>query len=489
MSTHELSPSDSVESLHATPARRDACASASSAGQKQSALARLGLWMRRNRGPIIAAQWVVVIFYTFVVVVPAFLPLPGEADHILDNLTRFAQFLFWGIWWPFVILSVMTMGRAWCGLFCPEGTLTEFVSRWSLNRHIPNWLKWAGWPFVAFVLTTLFGQMVSVYEYPKPALLILGGSTLGAIVVGLLYGRNKRVWCRHLCPVSGVFALLAKVAPVHFAVDRAAWDAPSHPRSAPVNCAPLIDIRRMQSASACHMCGRCAGQRGAVTLSLRSPEAEILAMRPAPRGLSAAPRSATQDEASETWLARLLIFGMLGVALGAFQWTVSPSFVHAKQVLAEWLMDREIWWPLDTVGHWWLFTDYPEVNDAFTWLDGGMLLGYMLATTLIVGGWIWLCLRIAARFSDLPWSRLAMAMIPLGGISVFVGLSHLTTGQLFQENIVLSWANPLRMTLLCAAALWSITLAWRIGRWPAALGVGCAAALPLWAWFLQFYVW
>lgn len=482
MSAQELSPSHRTDRAHADPAAPEACAAVGSAGRKQGALARLGLWMRRNRSLILAAQWGVVIFYGFVVIVPAFLPLPGEADHILDNLTRFAQFLFWGIWWPFVILSVMTMGRAWCGLFCPEGALTEFVSRWSLNRHIPRWLKWAGWPFVAFVLTTLFGQMVSVYEYPKPALLILGGSTIGAIVIGLLYGRNKRVWCRHLCPVSGVFGLLAKIAPVHFAVDRAAWDAPTHPRSAPVNCAPLIDIRRMQSASACHACGRCAGQRDAVALSWRSPEAEILSLRPGPS-------TEPQGDTSETWLARLLIFGMLGVALGAFQWTVSPWFVLAKQSLATWLIEREIWWPLDSVGHWWLFTDYPEMNDAFTWLDGGMLLGYMLATTLIVGGWIWLCLRVAAHFSGLPWSRLAMVLIPLGGISVFVGLSHLTTGQLFQENIVLSWANPLRMTLLTVAGLWSLTLAWRLGRWPAALGTACAAALPLWAWFQQFYVW
>lgn len=62
--------------------------------------------------------------------------------------------------------------------------------------------------------------MTSIDEYPKPTLLTLGGSALAAVAVGLLYGSNQRVWCRYLCPSSGVFGLLAKVAPLHFAVER-----------------------------------------------------------------------------------------------------------------------------------------------------------------------------------------------------------------------------------------------------------------------------
>ncbi|MBI5330780.1 MAG: 4Fe-4S binding protein [Betaproteobacteria bacterium] len=434
-------------------------------------LARAGLALRRHRGLLLGVQWAVVLFYAVVVALPAFLPLPGEGDRILNHLTRFAQFLFWGVWWPFVILSVMALGRVWCGVFCPEGALSEFASRWSLDRPIPAWLKWGGWPFVAFLLTTAYGQMVSVYEYPRPALLILGGSTLVAIAVGLRYGRGRRVWCRHLCPVSGVFGLLARIAPVHFAVDRAAWDAaPSH--GAPVRCAPLIDIRRMQSASACHMCGQCAGQRGAVALAGRRPGAEIV-----------------PGAAPDPWGARLLVYGMLGAALGAFQWSASPWFIAAKQGLAVGLLERDIAWPLETPGQWWLFTHYPEVNDAFTWLDGGLLLAYLAATALVAGGWIRLCLGLAARTAGRGWVRLAPALIPYAGASVFVGLSLLTTGQLSGEGVTLPWAHPARLALLALAALWSARLAWRLGRAPAALAALAAAALPGWLWWQQFYVW
>ncbi len=457
------------------------------AGSNPGWLARLGLAMRRHRNAIVAAQWFVVLGYLMLVAVPAFLPLPPDEAHLWNNLTRFAQFMFWGIWWPFVILSIMALGRVWCGVLCPEGALTEWVSRYGLGRGIPRWMKWGGWSFVAFVMTTVFGQMTSVYEYPKPALLILGGSTLAAIAVGLIWGREKRVWCKHLCPVSGVFGLLAKIAPVHFKVDQTAWDAaPAGHRTSRqhvINCAPLINIRRMDSASACHACGRCAGERDAVQLALRSPNAEILGHAGAP-----------ENKAGEMndWPARLLVFGMLGVALGAFQWSASPWLVTVKQAAAGWLVDHEVWWPLNEAGHWWLFTYYPEANDVFTWLDGGVLLAYIAAETLVVGGWVWGWLKLAGMLTGLPWQRLSPTLIPFAGTSIFVGLSLLTSSQLAGERVILPWANDARMALLALAALWSANLAWRLAKRNGAvgaLGILVAAAFPLAAWGTQFFVW
>ncbi|MCR4332775.1 MAG: 4Fe-4S binding protein, partial [Sulfuricaulis sp.] len=191
--------------------------------RKAGWLQSFGDAMRRHRSVIQAIQWTVVVVYFALVIIPAFLPLPPDSAHLYDNLTRLAQFAFWGIWWPFVMVSMMLMGRVWCGVFCPEGSLTELVSRRGMQYPIPRWIRWGGWPFVAFVMTTVFGQLLSVYEYPKATLLILGGSTLMALAVGFVYGRGARVWCRYLCPASGVFGLLARLAPLHFHVDRTAW--------------------------------------------------------------------------------------------------------------------------------------------------------------------------------------------------------------------------------------------------------------------------
>jgi polyferredoxin len=89
----------------------------------------LGDWMQRHPKPIRTVQWCVAGAYAALVVAPASLPLPAANAHWYNNLAVLAQWLFWGIWWPFVIASMPLFGRAWCGVFCPEGTLTEAASR------------------------------------------------------------------------------------------------------------------------------------------------------------------------------------------------------------------------------------------------------------------------------------------------------------------------------------------------------------------------
>ncbi|MBI3778143.1 MAG: 4Fe-4S binding protein, partial [Gammaproteobacteria bacterium] len=398
--------------------------------------------------------------------------------------TRLAQFAFWGVWWPFVMVSMMLMGRVLCGVFCPDGSLTELISRRGLHYRIPRWVRWGGWPFVAFVMTTVFGQLLSVYEYPKATLLILGGSTLMALAVGYVYGRGARVWCRYLCPANGVFGLLARLAPVHFHVDRAAWK--SKPAGTPaVACAPLINIPRMSGASACHACGRCSGHRDAVQLVTRSPSAEVLSLSP--------------DTVSR-WEVILLLFGVLGVALGAFQWSASPWLVALKQAIATWLVAHDSYALLADNAPWWLLTHYPEANDVFTWLDGLLVLFYIGAVALVTGGWLLMSLWAAEKFlgrTGERW-RLAYALIPLAGTGAFLGLSMLTVTLLRAEGLVLAWVPTVRAALLVAAVSWSAWLAWRMlaktgvpgPRRASSFAVMLAGmALPAGMWFVQFFIW
>ncbi|MBU0750652.1 MAG: 4Fe-4S binding protein [Gammaproteobacteria bacterium] len=422
-------------------------------------------------------------------------PVAGEAPRLAlqdkaptvaswhERLVLLAQYLFWGVWWPFVILSIMLVGRVWCGVLCPEGALAEFASRHGRGGAIPRWMRWSGWPFVAFVLTTVYGQLISVYEYPQAALLVLGGSTVAAVGVGYLYGRGKRVWCRYLCPVTGVFALLARLAPLHFKVDRDAWNR--HPRRTPaVDCAPLLSVSHLDGMAQCHACGRCSGHRDAVQLAARSPNAEIL--------------GAPGDAPPGTAEALLLQFGMLGVAIGAFQWTISPWFVQLKQAAAEWLVEREIFWPLQESPAWWLLTRHPEANDVFTWLDGATILAWLGGVALVLGGSAFLATLAAARLAGLDWRRLALGLVPLAGIGLFLGLSMMTATHLRAEGIVTNWLPGLRAALLAVGVAWSARLGWRLIKVGGSGTAMTLLAAVLWllplalvatSWWLVFFIW
>src|SRR5574343_183145 len=382
----------------------------------RSRLASVGLFLRRNRRTIIAIQWLVVLLYAAMVIIPAFLPLPPEDAPIWDNPTLFAQFCFWGLWWPGVMIATVTMGRVWCGLFCPEGSVSEWGSPYGRGKPLPRWLKWSGWPFVAFICTTVYGQLVSVYEYPQAALLVLGGSTVAAVGIGLLYGREKRIWCRYLCPASGVFAVLAKIAPLHYKVDRAAWDR-YEGEFQPVNCAPLVDVRRMTSAGECHSCGRCAGQRDAVALSWRSPFSEVLDF----------------NNPAKTPDVLTLVYGVLGVATAAFQWTVGPA----------------------------------------------------IASLLL-------------KTEHLSWQRFALALAPLAGASVILGLSMLTVTHLKAEHLWLGWLPVFRIALLSLGSAGTLWLALQLVRRStsgilakllAFLAMLLPPSLMVTLWSLVFFVW
>jgi polyferredoxin len=448
-------------------------------------LQRLGDGMRRHGAIIRAVQWAVVLLYAVLLVVPALLPLPSGQARLLDNLTLLAQFLFWGLWWPFVLLSIVLFGRLWCGVLCPEGALSEWASRYGKGLGMPRGLRWAGWPTVAFCLTTIYGQLISVYDYAQAALLILGGSTVAAVIVGLLFARGKRVWCRYLCPVSGVFALLARLAPVHFAVDEQRWLENPAPRRPPPNCAPLLDIRRMRGAADCHACGRCSGQRDAVRLIARSSSEEIL--------------HATAGTLSP-WDVRLLLFGVIGLAMGAFQWTVSPWFIDLKQALAQWLVTHDLLWPLQDDAPWWLLTHYPQLNDSFSWLDGFCIIAYIGLSALLLGTSLMLLMRLAARLSGnrAEYLPLAITLTPLGGAGLFLGLSATTVKLLRYEGLLLEWVQPARAGLLAAAIAWSLYLGCKrlqhttpspLQRLPALACLILASSLVGYGWWLQFWGW
>ncbi|BAR99903.1 ferredoxin [Blastochloris viridis] len=418
------------------------------------ALRRIGEWLRDHQRAIHIAQWSVLFFYMALIVVPTLVPLPERTSHIWSHVTLLAQFTFWGIWWPGVLLSTVLVGRVWCGLLCPEGSLSERASRHGFGLATPRLFMWKGWPILAFIVTTIYGQMTSVYQYPLPVVIILGGSTVLAAGIGLLYGRDKRVWCRFLCPVSGVFRLLAKLAPLHFRTDQQAWRryrrAPGTAKET-VNCAPMVPIGVMRGASDCHMCGRCSGFRDAIVLERRSPNHEIVHVA------GAEPKP---------WETVMLVVALMGVATGAFLWTTSDVFIAIKQTLAEWAVAHDAMWLIQPVLPWWILTNYPDQHDVMVPADGITLIVFVLGTAAVIAcsalAALALATRALGRWRSARFHHLAQCLIPLGACGVFLGLSALTITMLRAEGFDPPFVPEGRALLLAGAALWCMVLAWQI---------------------------
>lgn len=242
-------------------------------------LHRIGDFLQRRQDIVRRVQWGCVIIYLLLLATPVLVPQSAAVGDFFIRPAQFAEAVFWGIWWPGAILATLLCGQFWCGLFCPDGTLTEAISRHGRAGKIPRSLRWSGWPLLAFALVTLAWHQFDARQSPLATLALLGGGSAAAWATGYFLGRGKRVWCRYLCPASSVFSLLARSAVLYFRVDRNAWEAAPRPLPRPVDCPQLLDVRRLRGNEKCSMCCRCSGHRNAVVLALRIPGQEIVALR------------------------------------------------------------------------------------------------------------------------------------------------------------------------------------------------------------------
>ena len=204
----------------------------------------------------------------------------------------------------------------------------------------------------------------------------------------------------------------------------------------------------MTGPSECHMCARCSGLHGAIALAARSPNHEVATL-----------------EASDAraWDAALIVFGMIGLALGAFEWSAMAAFVSLRIAAVTLVVDHGPAWLLASNAPWWLLTNYPEVHDVFTWLDGALIIGWIVCTALLIGGWLSLWLAVAARSLPGAWRSnafaLAYALTPLAGAGLLVGLSGLSATLAHGEGLRLAWLPLARAALLILGGAWSIWLA------------------------------
>lgn len=359
---------------------------------------RIGDFLQQHQNIVRHVQWGCVFIYLFLLLSPFFVQL--SAVIVVREL-----------WWPAVILATLLFGQFWCGLLCPDGTMTEFISSHGRAGKIPLGLRWFGWPLLAFSIIMLVEHLLGTHLSSMATLVLLGSSSLAAWATGYFLGRGKRIWCRYLCPVGGMFSMLARGAMFHYRVDRNVWDATPRPLPRPVDCPQLLDVGRLRSNEKCNMCGRCSGHRNAVSLALRFPGQEIATLR---------------EEDANPRDAFAICFVLIGLCYGVA---------------------------------------YERTSFLGIWLQGfygnGPLTGLasIILTAVALGGSVAALLWLAAAGHIRRAVLLAYGLIPVAGIGLFLSALEYAKVVLEQTGVgTLAWVSWLRFPLFLVGITWTIAI-------------------------------
>jgi len=240
------------------------------------------------RGKVRILRWIVqvssLIFFVFVAAAGICVISMGSfrIDCIFGTLQRlFAQptwtllsTLFIFVLLP--ILGTLILGRAFCGWLCPVGTILDALSK------IPrvNFIKPLTNPVNKFAVAVGFLIGSTLLKFPSFCLVCpirgtcystglsgvvkLAELALLSVPVGFEIG-GKRAWCRYLCPVGAIFALLSFKKFLGFKIDTEKCLASKHARACRM-CSRVCptsaitetsfktgDISRIE----CIACGKC----------------------------------------------------------------------------------------------------------------------------------------------------------------------------------------------------------------------------------------
>jgi hypothetical protein len=398
------------------------------------------------------------MFFGFMalMIVPLWLTTPGDHARFYNNFTLLANFVIWGLWFPLVFVSVIFTGRSWCGILCPLGAASEWANGVGLKRQVPLWVRWEGTPIISFAVITILAQTLDSRGFATGLAMVFGLAFVCAIALGFVYGGGgaKRAWCRHMCPIGLMLGVFSRIGAVQFTPK---LPQPGGDRyTEKTVCPTMIDIPRKEESRHCIECFRCVHPQasGGLKVVMRLPGHEVANIRD------------HNPNAAEIWF----LFLATGLSLGGFMWLVLPQYDWLRQAAGTWVINHGWYW-IGSPGPSWLMSVHPEGREVYTWLDFGMITGFMLAyaalAALVLGGFTALSSWMAGRFgadSNLRarFVEQAYAYMPVAMVSLVIGLG----GELFEAMVTIGLPATavmlIKSALFLGGTIWSIGLGQRL---------------------------
>lgn len=409
----------------------------------------------RHRKKLIWVHALMFCFFVALLIIPLFLPDPADDATPLSDFTSFSNYTMWALWFPLVFLSVIFTGRSWCGLLCPMGAASEWANKIGLKREIPGWLRWEGTPIVSFLLVTIWGQTIGVRDHAESLAIVFGSTLIAAIIIGMVYGRNKRAWCRHACPIGLLLGVFSRIGAVQFVPKQKKqltqrWTEKTA-------CPTMIDLNSKDESRHCIECFRCVNSKakGGLFLKLRKPGAEVEDI------------AHNNANMTEIWF---FFFG-IGIALGGFLWLVVPEYQEIRQAFGNWLVDNEYFSMLEP-GPGWLMVVFPERREVFYWMDFTLIvtfmLGFMLllasilSTTTALSAWIAGKLTQTKQSFRQRFIELGYQYAPIAMVSLIIGLGAKLFELLIYVGLTLEQIAYIKICLFSLNLIWSMWLSYKI---------------------------
>lgn len=404
----------------------------------------------RHRRKLTLVHGMMFLFFVALLVVPLFLPPSRESTGTFDDFRRFANFAIWGLWFPLVFLSVIVAGRSWCGLLCPMGAASEWANRIGPRFAIPRWVQWPGTPVVSFILVTIWAQTIGARDHAEAMAIVFGTTLAAALLLGFFFGRGKRAWCRHMCPIGLLLGVYSRIGIADFHPKR---PVPGGDRwTEKTVCPTMIELARKTESRHCIACYRCVSPKakGGLYLRLRRLGEEVAGIRDHNANLAEV----------------MFLFAGTGAAVGGFLWLVLDSYQALRRAFGDWAIGHSWLW-IGEPGPVWLMAVYPGEREVFRWLDFILIGGYMLTWTVAMmaalsaataaAAWLSGQLggngRFAQRFVELGYQFLPVAMVSLllglasklFAVLAELGLSDASIAALKAAFFVIGWLWSLRL--------------------------------------------
>jgi polyferredoxin len=186
-----------------------------------------------------------------------------------QNTSNPAILLTWILWWPAVIFTFFLVGRIWCTI-CPFGYLGDVARRLSpWKKRVPRILKNMWWRLTLFLVLTWITTLFALDKVPRSTAYLALALTSGAVVLAIAY--EKRVFCRYVCPVGGIFGLYSMTAPVHLTVkDRHLCQTECKGKDCHAACDWFQFPAAMDRGAECNLCLDCVRACPQENLALRT---------------------------------------------------------------------------------------------------------------------------------------------------------------------------------------------------------------------------